>query len=124
MNKLLHLLIALTITIGLTVRADQYSNVSINGQLLTSEQLTQLQWQLGAGVPAGHYLVDANGCWYNQTTGAGGCGAQGTVDTHSRYGSGEITSDGSWNHYSNAAGMGVGGTSDGCIYTTSGWSNC
>ena len=51
-------------------------------------------------------------------------GCVGNASVFSRYGSGERTSDGSWNHWSNAAGAGVGGTADGCIYTTTGWSNC
>jgi hypothetical protein len=42
----------------------------------------------------------------------------------SRYGSGEWNGKGDWNHWSNAAGGAVGGTGDGCIYTTFGWSNC
>lgn len=45
-------------------------------------------------------------------------------DYAGRWGSGSQYSDGSWNHYSEAAGGAVGGTSDGCIYTTFGWSNC
>ena len=32
--------------------------------------------------------------------------------------------NGDWNHWSNAAGGAVGGSADGCIYTTFGWSNC
>lgn len=98
------------------------SNVAINGQHLTQLQLRILEGQVGARIPPGVYLLDNQGCWLNVSTGVSGC--LGSVDTHSRYGSGERTSDGSWNHYSNSAGMGVGGTSDGCIYTTSGWSNC
>jgi len=102
--------------------AAQWSNVAINGQRLTTDQLEQLQAAIGSAIAPGAYLVDAQGCWLNVTTGQAGC--LGSVDTFSRYGSGERTSDGSWNHYSNSAGMGVGGTSDGCIYTTTGWSNC
>ena len=48
----------------------------------------------------------------------------GSYDYAGRWGSGSQYSDGSWNHYSEAAGGAVGGTSDGCIYTTFGWSNC
>ena len=107
---------------ALNAVANNYSNVAVNGELLTQDQLYVLQVQLGTAIPAGNYLLDGQGCWLNLTTGESGC--IGSVSTHSRYGSGERTSDGSWNHYSNSAGMGVGGTSDGCIYTTSGWSNC
>ena len=105
-----------------TVQASAWSNVAINGQRLTVAQLQQLEVAVGSRVAPGAYLVDNQGCWVNLNTGQGGC--LGSVDTFSRYGSGERTSDGSWNHYSNSAGMGVGGTSDGCIYTTTGWSNC
>ncbi len=107
---------------ALSSMASDYSNVAVNGQLLTQDQLYALQVQLGTAIPPGNYLLDADGCWLNLTTGMSGC--VGTVNTYSRYGSGERTSDGSWNVYSDAADMGVGGTSDGCIYTTSGWSNC
>jgi hypothetical protein len=101
---------------------NRYSNVSINGQVLTVQQLNVLQMQLGTTVAPGRYLLDQQGCWANLTTGATGC--IGSVNTYSRNGSGERTSDGSWSHYSNPAGTGVGGTADGCIYTTTGWSNC
>ena len=94
----------------------------INGQQLTSDQLAYLEQSIGSRIAPGAYLLNNNGCWVNLSTGASGC--IGSVDTHSRYGSGERTSDGSWNHWSNAAGGAVGGTSDGCVYTTFGWSNC
>ncbi len=102
--------------------AEGWSNVAINGQRLTVAQLQQLEVAVGTRIAPGAYLVDARGCWANLNTGEVGC--LGSIDTFSRYGSGERSSDGSWNHYSNSAGMGVGGTSDGCIYTTTGWSNC
>ena len=102
--------------------AEAMSNVAINGQRLSQSELMALQMQLGIAIAPGSYMVDANGCWLNLSTGAMGCGS--TVITNSRHGSGERTSDGSWNHYSRSADMGVGGTADGCIYTTTGWSNC
>ena len=105
-----------------SVQASAWSNVAINGQRLTTAQLQQLEVAVGSRIAPGSYLVDNQGCWANLNTGQSGC--LGSVDTFSRYGSGERTSDGSWNHYSNSAGMGVGGTGDGCIYTTTGWSNC
>lgn len=102
------------------------SNVAINGYLLSREELSQLQYQLGERVPPGNYIVDDRGCWMNLLNGQSGClgGGQSSQPYHSRYGSGERTSDGSWSHWSNYSGTGVGGTSDGCIYTTTGWSNC
>lgn len=113
-------------TVALDVNADalstSMSDVAINGQQLSVLQLRMMESQIGARIPPGVYLLNAQGCWLNASTGASGC--LGAVDTYSRNGSGERTSDGSWNHYSNSAEMGVGGTSDGCIYTTSGWSNC
>lgn len=109
-------------TFSLQPVSDSWSNVIINGQRLTQHQRAALERSVGGRIPAGVYLVDNNGCWVNVSTGAAGCLHQ--TSTFSRYGSGERTSDGSWNHYSNSAGMGVGGTSDGCIYTTTGWSNC
>ena len=98
------------------------SEVVINGQRLTHGQLELLQTQLGAYIPPGVYLFDVTGCWMKMDTGEAGC--LGGLNADSRYGGGERTGDGSWNHWSNAADMGVGGTADGCIYTTSGWSNC
>ena len=108
-----------------------FSNVVINGYQLTQQELMALEYQLGGTVAPGNYLVDpSNGCWANLSNGTSGCpnnayGApNGSVDTYSRYGSGSYDSQGNWNHYSNAAGGAVGGTSDGCVYTTFGWSNC
>lgn len=100
------------------------SDVYINGLQLTVQQKTALQNAIGTYIAPGSYLVDANsGCWYNQSTGASGCPSTGNPYV-SRYGSGSYDNSGNWNHWSNAAGGGVGGTSDGCIYTTYGWSNC
>jgi len=52
--------------------------------------------------------------------------AQGNYEYNSRYGGGSQYADGSWNHYSSVAGGAVGGTADGCVYTSvaGGWSNC
>ena len=102
--------------------AVSWSNVAVNGQRLTTEQLRQLEVSVGSKIAPGAYLINAQGCWVNLSTGQSGC--LGSVNTHSRYGSGERTNNGSWNHYSRSSGMGVGGTGDGCIYTTTGWSNC
>lgn len=104
------------------VLATPLSNVIINGLPLSVTQLHALETSVGVRVAPGAYMVNAQGCWLNMSTGQSGC--LNKFSTYSRYGSGERTSDGSWNHYSNSAEMGVGGTSDGCIYTTSGWSNC
>ena len=122
MSRLITAAIVLVSCYAQTVQASGWSNVAINGQRLTTVQLQQLEISIGSQIAPGAYLVDAQGCWVNLSTGQGGC--LGSVDTFSRYGSGERTSDGSWSHYSNSAGMGVGGTADGCIYTTTGWSNC
>jgi hypothetical protein len=123
MKTLRALLFALPLTIAAQLSwADSWSNVAINGQRLSVTQLHHLEVQLGSRILPGSYLVDASGCWLNLTTGASGC--VGSADTFSRHGSGERRGDGSWNHWSNAAGAGVGGTADGCIYTTTGWSNC
>lgn len=116
---------AALLSLGLALRADANpSHVAINGQRLSQEELWALQMQLGTAIAPGHYLVDERGCWMNMSSGQMGCLGDSTTHHFSRYGSGERTGDGSWNHYSNDAGMGVGGTSDGCIYTTVGWSNC
>ncbi len=103
--------------------ANGWSNVAINGVRLTAAQLRSLEASIGSRVAPGAYLTNAQGCWMNLNTGATGCLGKGG-DTHSRYGSGSRNQAGDWNHWSNAAGAGVGGTSDGCIYTTMGWSNC
>lgn len=123
MNTLKALIIALPLTLASPATwADDWSNVAIDGQRLTTSQLHALEHEIGSRVMPGSYVVNAAGCWLNLSTGASGC--LGERSTFSRYGSGERTGDGSWNHWSNAAGAGVGGTADGCIYTTTGWSNC
>ena len=103
------------------------SNVSINGYVLNWMELARLKQSLGYTVLPGAYLYNVqNGCWINSTSGASGClGNQNSnagIYT-SRYGSGERNNEGDWSHYSNAAGGGVGGTGDGCVYAF-GWSNC
>ncbi|MGD8593488.1 MAG: hypothetical protein PVF82_11680 [Gammaproteobacteria bacterium] len=99
--------------------------VMINGRLLSAQEVTTLERQLGTRVVPGNYLYNAaNGCWFNLANGTQGCLGQSVMNYFSRYGSGERTSDGSWSHYSGAAGGSVGGTGDGCVYTSFGWSNC
>jgi|TARA_Y100000294_G_scaffold121755_1_gene113227 hypothetical protein len=51
---------------------------------------------------------------------------QGNYEYNTRWAGGNQSSDGSWSHYSGLAGGSVGGTSDGCVYTSiaGGWSNC
>ena len=112
-------------------QAEALAPVAINGVQLTVAQVQQLEAQIGTRIAPGVYVVNAMGCWANLTNGTSGCigqggaaGGQGTTDVFSRYGSGSRYSDGSWNHYSDAADGAVGGTSDGCLYTTFGWSNC
>jgi len=99
------------------------SGVIINGQSLSVPQLRQLEAQLGTAVAPGNYIVNwLTGCWANLSTGAQGCAGSQTV--FSRHGSGSRDAQGNWNHYSRAAGGAVGGTADGCVYTTFGWSSC
>ncbi len=117
-------LIAAVMGLSPALFADDLSQVAINGQVLTVQQLRALEDSIGSRIAPGAYVVDGSGCWANLSNGTSGCLGGGITQYHSRYGSGERTSDGSWNHYSNSAGTGVGGTSDGCIYTTTGWSNC
>lgn len=118
--------LALSLT-GAVASANQLAlaPVTINGSQLTFAQLRVLEAQLGGRVEPGHYMVNARGCWLNLSTGASGCIGQGSAstDVHSRHGSGS-RQGGNWNHWSNAAGGAVGGTADGCIYTTFGYSNC
>lgn len=108
-------------------RSYSASNVAINGYVLTWTELANLQAQLGSRILPGAYLYNSyNGCWVNTSTGAAGCigGQSGSSGSYtSRYGSGEWNSNGDWSHYSNAAGGGVGGSGDGCVYAF-GWSNC
>lgn len=114
----LSLLVALQMTN--TVYA---SGVIINGQLLSYAEKTAIEKQIGARIQPGNYVSDGD-CWVNMSNGASGCLSSGTVNHFSRYGSGERNNQGAWNHWSNLANGGVGGTSDGCIYTTFGYSNC
>jgi hypothetical protein len=107
--------------------AEQYQGkfVAINGQQLTQQQIAALEMQLGSHITPGNYLYDyQSGCWANLTTGEQGCftgNAGGQYN--SRYGSGEWNNSGDWSYYSDAAGGGVGGSGDGCVYAF-GWSNC
>lgn len=115
--------VALLLPMNEPVNAEALAPVVVNGEQLTITQWRSLEANLGSRVVPGIYLVNAQGCWANLSNGTSGClGAAG--DVHSRHGSGSRGADGSWNHWSNSAGGGVGGTSDGCIYTTFGWSNC
>jgi len=104
------------------VGSEVHARVSINGYVLSDEEIRLLESRLASRVPSGDYLVDGNGCWVNLWNGLAGC--PGTDEYNSRYGSGSTSPDGTWNHWSNAAEGAVGGTADGCIYTTYGWSNC
>jgi hypothetical protein len=111
------------IVLTATVSSAQPSNVSVNGQILSVAELAELQKSIGYIAP-GNYVYDPNtSCWSNLNTGASGCLNNASGGYISRYGSGHSNAT-DWNHYSNSGGMGVGGTSDGCIYTTTGWSNC
>lgn len=87
-------------------------------------------------LPPGHYWLDQNGYWgvMGNTTPLGNIYAgqqqqqQGYTGQYvSPGGSGQVNPDGSWSHYTEnptgSGGYGVGGTSDGCIYTPD-WSNC
>ncbi len=132
MRLLIFIAISLVLTSPWSQAADasgsEFSNVAINGYILTRAELSGLERQLGSRVAPGAYLYNSyNGCWLNTSNGTSGClgnGGQGSAGTyHSRYGSGERNNQGDWSHYSNAAGGGVGGTGDGCVYAF-GWSNC
>jgi hypothetical protein len=110
----------------LLAQANGGTLVFINGQELTPHELHTVQLQTGTRIPPGNYLYDVRtGCWAELNTGQTGCpGNTGGGAYTSRYGSGEWNGNGDWNHWSNAAGGAVGGTGDGCNYTTFGWSNC
>jgi hypothetical protein len=99
------------------------SDVIINGQVLSSAEKIAMENRIGTRIMPGNYISDGD-CWVNLSNGTSGCLSSATVNTYSRYGSGERSSNGSWNHWSNAAGGAVGGSSDGCVYTSFGWSSC
>ncbi|MAR90946.1 MAG: hypothetical protein SV765_06015 [Pseudomonadota bacterium] len=103
----------------------QASDVAINGVILSQKELAQLEKQLRTEILPGRYLVNVNnGCWMNLDSGAQGCVPSGQGGTYvGRGGSGEWNRNGDWSYRSNPAGMGVGGTGDGCIYAGD-WSNC
>ena len=113
----------------LIAHANGRTLVYINGYELTPQELYAVQVQTGTRIPPGNYIYDGrSGCWAELTSGHSECpayaGGGGGGSYISRYGSGEWNANGDWNHWSNAAGGAVGGTGDGCIYTTFGWSNC
>jgi hypothetical protein len=116
---------------AVAVEAQGRTLVFINGYELSAQELYVAQQQLGARIAPGNYLYDGqSGCWMELNSGRSGCPASagagnGTGGSYiSPYGSGEWNANGDWNHWSNAAGGAVGGTGDGCIYTSFGWSNC
>ena len=123
----------LSITCGMLMATVAYSqqpasNVTINGALLSQQQLITLQQQLGFKVNPGNYLVNFNnGCWMNMDNGTSGCVSNRSGGNGGTYvgpgGSGEWNQQGDWSYRSNSSGMGVGGTADGCVYAGS-WSNC
>lgn len=99
------------------------SDVIINGKVLSYSEKSALEQQIGQKIVPGNYLSNGD-CWVNLSNGSSGCLSQSSVDTFSRYGSGSYDNKGNWNVWSDAADGAVGGTSDGCIYTSYGWSNC
>ncbi|MDJ0805949.1 MAG: hypothetical protein QNJ78_03865 [Gammaproteobacteria bacterium] len=101
------------------------TGVTINGQSLSYSQKAALERQIGQTIAPGNYISDGD-CWVETRTGARGCLSRRNVDTtvFSRYGSGSYDSRGNWSHWSDLPEGGFGGTSDGCIYTSYGWSNC
>lgn len=114
-----------------TAQANERTFVYVNGYELTAQELYVAQQSSGTRIPPGNYLYDGQtGCWLELNSGQGGCpgnasnGNSGGGSYISRYGSGEWNGNGDWNHWSDAAGGAVGGTSDGCIYTSFGYSNC
>jgi hypothetical protein len=122
-SRIIVLAIAMSL-FSLPAFAAGYSNVAINGQVLTLSELANLQQQIGTRIAPGYYLVDTNtGCWLNQSSGASGCLGDSTVNYQSNQGSGAYDGNGNWNHYDSNSHWGVGGTADGCIYTPD-WSNC
>lgn len=111
---------------AISAQANDRTFVFVNGYELSPQELYAVQMQSGTRIPPGNYIVDGqSGCWAELNSGQSGCpGQAGGGSYTSRYGSGEWNGNGDWNHWSNAAGGAVGGTGDGCIYTTFGWSNC
>lgn len=118
--KIIFLTLLISLNLSTYVAA---SEVIINGQLLSQVQKNALEKRIGTRIVSGNYITNGD-CWLNLSTGASGCLSSGKSNHFSRYGSGSRSANGDWNHWSNAAGGAVGGTSDGCIYTTYGWSNC
>lgn len=103
---------------------------TINGQVPPPN----IQMYMAANqLPPGHYWLDGNGYWgvMGNPAPLGNIYAgqqQGGQQYVTPGGSGQVGPDGAWGHYTEnptgGGGFGVGGTGDGCIYTTSGWSNC
>lgn len=124
---MLAFLVGIVILIAaISAQANERTFVFINGYELSPQELHAVQIQTGTRIPAGNYIVDGNtGCWAELNSGQTGCPSQGSGGAYtSRHGGGEWNANGDWNHWSDAAGGAVGGTGDGCIYTTFGWSNC
>ncbi len=96
---------------ALNSMANSYSEVAVNGELLTREQLYVLEVQLRTAIPGGNYLLDGQGCWLNLTTEASGC--VGSVGTYLYQGSRELSGDPSRNEYGADAGLGNAATRDG-----------
>lgn len=110
----------------ISAQANGRTLVFVNGYELSPQELYTVQMQSGTRIPPGNYIVDGQtGCWAELNSGRSGCPVNAGGGSYtSRYGSGERNANGDWNHWSNAAGGAVGGSADGCIYTTFGWSSC
>lgn len=113
--------------LGAATLPAQAQYYTINGQ--PAPQEVQV-YMYNNGLPPGHYWLMQDGNWgtwdaYGNPVHLGNVNASGQYQSHQ--GSGAY-GDGYWNHYTEnptgSGGFGVGGTPDGCIYTTSGWSNC
>ncbi len=118
------ILLSFSLFMSTLAKAELYSNVAINGTVLTVQEVMALQQQIGYRIAPGNYLVDQNtGCWYNQSNGTSGCLGDSSVAYQSNQGSGSYDQQGNWTHYDSDSHWGVGGTGDGCIYTPD-WSNC
>lgn len=127
-NAFLALGLALGLTVAAAAPAAAQAYYTINGQVPPPN----VQMYMAANqLPPGHYWLDENGYWgvmgNSMPLGNIYAGQQGGQQYVTPGGGGQVGPGGNWSHYTEnptgPGGYGVGGTSDGCIYTPD-WSNC
>lgn len=116
--------LAIFVTFGLSSSAlAQYKYISINGQVLSPQQVFELERQAGMSLPPGHYSIDfQTGCVAHRESASLSCPDSGDYQVTPAGGAVNNYRDGSSSYYHQDWGS-FGSDGNGCYYTE-GWSNC